>query len=417
MYRTLHFILRFILRQFFTEVRLAGVAPVESGPVIILGNHPNMALDSLVIASVYERELWFLGKATLFRNPAMATLLEKLHVIPVERRQDAGTETVQNEDTFRRAAEILESGRGLALFPEGVSRGERKIAPLKTGAARIAFQAEAPRNFVGGVVIQPVGITYSDLHAFRSSVTVTFGTPIRVADFANQFTADAMGTVRALTARCQAELEAVTVEIALIEHQALIEKIARLYRSSGSALDERARLGLIAQNVEALAPRFPERCEELKRRIDDYLDVAGIFAIEADAPLESSRDTTTMVLAPLVLLGVLTHIVPYRLVGTLAARATEPVNLASLKLGLGLLIFPAWYLFLGVLVLSLSGSWWWGAFAVILTALSGYAANHRLHQTRLFLLSTLWPGSRKPVDVVRILRDDLIAELERLRIA
>jgi len=417
-YRALHLFVRFILRQFFTEVRLAGASPIETGPVIILGNHPNMALDSLIIASVYERELWFLGKATLFRNPLVATVLDKLHVIPVERRQDSGVDAVQNDETFRRAAGLLEAGRGLALFPEGVSRAERRLAPLKTGAARIAFQAEAPRNFTGGVVIQPVGITYSDLHAFRSSVTVTFGEPIRVADFASEFAADAMGTVRALTARCQAELEAVTVEIGLIEHQALIEKIARLYRSRGSALDERARLGLIAQNVEALAPRFPERCEELKRRIDDYLDVAGIFALEADAPLEGASDaTTTMAFVPLVLLGVATHILPYRLVGSLASRASEPVSLASLKLGFGLLVFPLWYLFLGALVVSLSGSWWWGFFAVVLTVVSGYAANHRLHQTRLFLLSTLWPGSRKPVDVVRILRDDLIAELERLRIS
>lgn len=418
MYRILHFILRFVLRQFFTEVRLAGAEPIESGPVIILGNHPNMALDSLVIASVYERELWFLGKATLFRNPVVAAVLDKLHVIPVERRQDSAFDTVQNDETFRRAAEILESGRGLALFPEGVSKAERKISPLKTGAARIAFQAEAHRNFTGGLVIQPVGITYSDLHAFRSAVTVTFGAPIEVADFAGDFAADAMGTVRALTARCQAELEAVTVEIELIEHQALIEKIARIYRSRGSALDERARLGLIAQNVEALAPRFPERCEEIKRRIDDYLDVAGIFALEADAPLEETSDTaTTIALVPLVLLGVVTHIVPYRLVGSLAARASEPVTLASLKLGLGLIIFPLWYLLLGGVVASMSESLWWGAFAVILTGLSGYAANHRLHHTRLLLLSTLWPGSRKPVDVVRILRDDLIAELERLRIS
>ncbi len=87
MYRALHLFVRFILRQFFTEVRLSGASPIETGPVIILGNHPNMALDSLVIASVYERELWFLGKATLFRNPLVATVLDKLHVIPVERRQ------------------------------------------------------------------------------------------------------------------------------------------------------------------------------------------------------------------------------------------------------------------------------------------------------------------------------------------
>jgi 1-acyl-sn-glycerol-3-phosphate acyltransferase len=399
-------------------VRLAGRAPVESGPVIILGNHPNMALDSLIIASVYERELWFLGKATLFQNPLVAAILDKLHVIPVERRQDSPSDTVQNDEMFRRAAAVLEAGRGLALFPEGVSRGERKLAPLKTGAARIAFQAESPRNFSGGLVLQPVGITYSDLHAFRSSVTVTFGEPIKAADFADDFAADAIGTVRALTARCQAELEAVTVEISLIEHQALIEKIARLYRSSGSTLDERARLGLIAQNVEALAPRYPERADELKRRIDDYLAVAGMFAIEGDAPLEEERAALpTLLVLPLVFLGVVTHFLPYQAIGTLARRAAEPVTLASLKLGLGAVIFPVWYLCIGAVVVAVSGSWWWGAFAVILTVLSGYGANHYLHATRLFLLSTLWPGKRKPVEVVRILRDDIIAELERLRIA
>ncbi len=418
MYRALHFVLRFILRQFFAEVRLTGATPVEDGPVIILGNHPNMALDSLVIASVYERELWFLGKATLFRNPIVAGLLAKLHVIPVERRQDSPTDAVQNDETFRRAAAVLESRGALALFPEGVSRAERKISPLKTGAARIAFQAESPRHFSGGLVIQPVGITYSDLHAFRSAVTVTFGESIKVADFAAAFASDAVGTVRALTARCQAELEAVTVQISLVEHQAFIEKIARLYRSKGSALDERARLAVIAQNVESLAPRYPERCAELKRRIDDYLDVAGIFAIEGDAPLEEPEDALpNLVLTPIVAFGVLTHLIPYRVIAVLAERASEPVSLASLKLGLGIVLFPLWYLFLMALTVSISGSWWWGAWVGCMTVLAGYAANHSLHRVRLFLLAKLWPGKRKPVEVVRILRDDLIAELERVRIA
>jgi len=417
-YRALHFALRFILQQFFAEVRLAGARPVEEGPVIILGNHPNMALDSLVIASVYERQLWFLGKATLFRNPLVAGVLDKLHVIPVERRQDSPTESIQNDETFRRAAAVLELGRGLALFPEGVSKGERKLSPLKTGAARIAFQAESPRHFTGGLVIQPVGITYSDLHAFRSAVTVTFGEPIKVAEFAADFASDAVGTVRALTARCQAALEEVTVEISLVEHQALIEKIARLYRSKGSALDERARLAVIAENVEALAPQYPERCEELKRRIDDYLDVAGIFAIEADASLDEPEDALpNLVLTPLVGLGVVTHFLPYRAVGMLASRATEQVSLASLKLGFGLIIFPVWYLCILALIVSVMGSWWWGMFGVVVTILSGYVANHYLHRIRLFLLARLCPGKRKPVEVVRVLRDDLIAELERLRLA
>jgi hypothetical protein len=75
-----------------------------------------------------------------------------------------------------------------------------------------------------------------------------------------------------------------------------------------------------------------------------------------------------------------------------------------------------WYLFLGIVAACLGGDWWWGFFAVALALVSGYGVNNYLHRTRLFMLSTLWPGRRKPVDVVKVLRNDLVAELERLRV-
>jgi len=405
------------LSQFFAEIRIVGAAPVESGAVLILGNHPNFALDSLVIASIYQRELWFLGKATLFRHPIAARILGALHVIPVERRQDSATDTGRNEETFRRAAGILEGGGALALFPEGVSRGERALAPLKTGAARIAFQSEAGRDFALGLVVQPVGITYGEMHSFRSAVTVTFGEPIRVAEFAADYANDAIGAVRELTARCQRALEGLTVHVREAEHRSLIEKIARVYRATDSTLDERARLELIARNVEDLAPRLPERAAELNRQIDGYLDIAGVFALDSGESLDEPFDAMlTTVLCPVVLLGVVVHLPPYRLIGAIARRATEPVVLASLKLGLGVVLFPVWYLLLGVVAACFGGGWWWGFFAVALALFSGYCVNNYLHRTRLFILSNLWPGRRKPVDVVKVLRDDLIAELERLRV-
>ncbi len=154
MYKFLKFILGIILNQFFSEIRYKGAVKQEEGPLLVVINHPNLALDSMLIAKSYKRDLWFLAKSTLFANPLLSKFFDSCHMIPVYRKQDSHDGQINNSDTFAKVVDILCQGKAVGIFPEGVSLGERKIGPLKTGAARIAFQAEEAKNFSMGLKIQ-----------------------------------------------------------------------------------------------------------------------------------------------------------------------------------------------------------------------------------------------------------------------
>ena len=90
LYRIFGLIVNAIVGQFFYRFWVRGAETVKQGPVIIAANHPNLMLDPLVVNRVFQRDLWFLAKSTLFRGPVISAFLRWCRLVPVYRRQDAG---------------------------------------------------------------------------------------------------------------------------------------------------------------------------------------------------------------------------------------------------------------------------------------------------------------------------------------
>ena len=132
--------------------------PIPRGPVLVIANHPNSLMDALVILKVAGRRVRPLAKAPLFDQALIGHVLKGLHALPVYRQQDYPGETERNEDTFRAAIEALGLGEAVLIFPEGVSHSEPRLAPLKTGAARIALRAEQAADWKLGLKVVPVGL-------------------------------------------------------------------------------------------------------------------------------------------------------------------------------------------------------------------------------------------------------------------
>lgn len=407
----------FALDRFFSRIEMRGASIEKSGPLLIVANHPNMALDPLLIAGRVDRPLWFLAKSTLFSGGLRERFLRACRLIPIQRRQDHDAVALHNAEAFRAVADALSCGSAVVIFPEGVSLGERVLAPLKTGAARMALQAEDNAAFALNLKIQPIGLTYSDLVSFRSAVTIVVGAPIAVQAYREQYAADALESVRALTAEIEAGIRAVTVEVEQPEERRLVEKIAALYRAAGKGADDYERFRAIAANV-ALHPDTELRAR-IEDRLDSYRAVADLFALDHAAhTARSERERWLLIATPLMLWGIAAHYLPYRLVGALVRRKLKhPVENATYKLFYGVVIFFVWYL---VLILSagvLSESALGIVMLLIITAASGLLVNQFLDQWKLLLLAWLWPGATTPCEVLTLLRSELIAELDSLRAA
>ena len=417
MYGILKFFIGFFLNQFFAEIRVGGAKKIEEGPLLVVVNHPNLAMDSLLVAKSFKRDLWFLAKSTLFTNKFLSKFFESCHMIPIARRQDNSEMKIDNREIFDKVVDILSQGKAVAIFPEGVSSGERQLQPLKTGAARIAFQSEEVRNFTLSLKIQAVGLTYSKISTFKSRATLTFGEPIAVSDFQKIYESDAQAAVKLLTERIALELKNLTVQIEKQEHGDLLEKITQIYKSRDSLLDDRQVMTEIADNMRQLNESDWEKAKDLIKRIDLYNHLASLFSLDGLFVTDKSINKyITFLSLPLFFAAYLLNIIPYRLVGYFAGQDKETsVHAASSKFGYGILIFSLCYISLSILAAIIFKSFWVFFLALILCLSSGYLLSKYMDHVKILLITSLWPSRKKPFDLLIMIRDELINDLNLFR--
>jgi 1-acyl-sn-glycerol-3-phosphate acyltransferase len=361
----------------FLRIERAGPA-VPAGAALVLANHPNSLLDPLVLFRTAGRTTRPLAKAPLFEQLVLGTVLRGLGGLPIYRKQDDPALMHRNDQTFARAVEALHAGDAVQMYPEGKSHSDPELAPLRTGAARIALRAEAERGWNLGLHVVPVGLTYRRKSAFRGLVLATVGEPFTLEPWRAQYEREQAEAVRLLTDEIARRLRALTINVQQAEHGELIEVAERLYARERGQTRFRAREPL-AQRVprmlrfaEALAwlrehdPAELDRLVGSVRRYRRLAELAG--AGEGDVPRRYLpgptvryvvRESLALLLGlPLALVGTAiwypTYLAP-RLV--LPRIRTEPDTVATYKLATGFVAVPLTLLAIGGSVGAAFGAW------------------------------------------------------------
>lgn len=387
--RLIYFLLRCIawlgVTVFYRKRYILGRENLRfKGPAIIVVNHPSTLMDVLNPCVHIRPESFFLANYGLFKNPVSNWLLTRLYCIPVKRREDVAEGEVRNNDAaFEQSFRHMERKGMLFIAAEGVSWMERWVRPFKTGAARIAFGAEARHDWQLGVKILPVGLSYSAPNLFRSEVIVHFGEPVTVAPWAEAEGASHEKAIEDFTLEIEERVRALVLDTRDEAGQTFVEQLETL-------LKDRFPKG---------ADYFPFRKNLIEKTLDDTAlrtQTAGYFnalqtARLSDTGLRTLAQPTAgfgrilmLILGlPCFLVGYTFWFLPCYLPWLLAKKMRLYIGYDSnVKMLVGLFTFPLalWG------AARLLGHWlhngWWALAAVTALLVLGYCTEQYLDLAR-----------------------------------
>jgi len=373
LYRALRRVARIALAWYYADLVVQGGQHVPAeGPILLVANHPNALIDAMVVAVTVRRRVLLTAKATLFEQPLLATLLRAVGVVPLRRAKDEQTMTAdspavaRNAEAFGAVTTALAHGGAVLVFPEGISHDAPALAPLRTGAARMALQAHSAG--VTHLRLMAVGLTYEAKERPRSRIATRFDEPLSLDAWLAAHSADA----GALTAELEARLRRVTLNFASEERAREVMQLARALDSLAAPVPPLAQprpLGAetdvarrIAQATEALATApapivdqanaLAAVTDALERRLSAHgvaLSELRVSPAVAPGVWFLVRETLVLILAaPVALVDRVAHDLPIRVARWYTRRslAADPSRdqpaMRTIVLGTGLLLL--WYM-------------------------------------------------------------------------
>jgi len=252
-YRLLKQIIKVALFFFFRKIVVSGKENLLSeGPLIVVANHPNTFMDSLIIASIMKQRMGFLANAGIFSNSFISKILSYFHVIPVFRKKDiAPGEKPNNKQSFLKCHEYFDENGTLLIFPEGSSYYELKLREIKTGTARIALSYDQMKGAESNLKILPIALDYSDAIQFRSMVSVTISKSISLVNYNQRYLESETKGVLALTERIGKELGKFIPNTSNKEQEQFLIKAHKFYttiKDPSSSLFSNPKQSLASRN-------------------------------------------------------------------------------------------------------------------------------------------------------------------------
>ncbi len=177
-YRACEIVAQFLVRATGTRITFMGEQniPAQGGAVIAI-NHTSYVdfLPAGLALRRRHRRLRFMIKAEMQRVKIVNFLIKKNGAIPVDRGSGA--------DAYASAVQALRDGELVAVYPEATISRSFELKDFKSGAARMAIEAEVPIIPLivwGAQRIWTKGLPRQLGHK-KVPVTVAVGEPVRAA--------------------------------------------------------------------------------------------------------------------------------------------------------------------------------------------------------------------------------------------
>jgi hypothetical protein len=220
-----------------------------------------------------------------------------------------------------------------------------------------------------GLVIVPVGLTYSAKERYRSDVLGHFGESIRAADFLEGYPERKKECITRLTGEIERRIQSLILHIPELEHTRVVEGVKRLYRervAPGSVDPAAAARGaedlVLVQRIAAAVGHIyatePERAAAFASRLHLYERRLERLRLSDESLALVPRKGVVVVQnvfwslvavvgAPVALYGWAHRLIPWLLIRQAAVRLAEPgkrkAQASTAAIVVGVLVFGLFY--------------------------------------------------------------------------
>ena len=434
LYQVLKPIVTIAVHVFYKKIEIVNRERLnEEGPTLIISNHNNAFLDAVVVEMFAKPQVYSIARGDVFNNSFVRSVLTKLCILPIFRKEEGPGLMHKNEETFEKCVELLGKKQHIIMYPEGDCVTEKRLRKLRKGAARIALRAEAGNDFNLNLRVLPICLNYSAAKKFRSNLFINVGNPISLKEYEKQYADDKVRAVNNLTLHMEKEMRMLLVELEHHSNDHLYEEVLELYKpaSTQNLKDDHSANRQIAATLNHFHHRHHAQLQHLKVNLHDYHTTLNKLGISVRLFNPKSIDGINMVSAakdlfltglgmPLHLTGIAFNYLPYRFAYRTADKKVKQAHFhASVNFVIGMFSWIGYYLFQLLIIGIISKSWLvLLAFTFAIPATGLYSLNFysfmKKTKARWNLLSFI-QNNEALSKILLLNREELVSEVERMK--